>query len=233
MPDTNSALPRLTGARDGWVPPTDHCPVSIGARLIADRWTLLIVREMLVGATRFNAIHRALPTMSRTLLATRLRYLVRIGVVEHSSDTGEYRLTAAGIALRPVLEALGAWTLDWRVSPSTDADLNVGALLWQMHLGLQRDRLPSGGIVLAFRFPDQNPGEAWMYVDDQASGACIGTPEREPDLTVIVDLRVLNELWWGKRQCAVAIAEGDVGFRGAETLARAYPTWFLPQRLTA
>ncbi|MDN4596699.1 winged helix-turn-helix transcriptional regulator [Leifsonia virtsii] len=94
MTGTRDALPHLAGQNDGWIPPTEFCPVSIGARLIADRWTMLIVREILVGVTRFNAIHRALPAMSRSLLSTRLQYLERIGVVEHvyadpSSARGE------------------------------------------------------------------------------------------------------------------------------------------------
>lgn len=231
-------LPRLSGDTDGWMPPTEFCPVSIGARLIADRWTMLIVRELLVGVTRFNAIHRALPAMSRSLLSTRLRYLERIGVVVHVHDAdaparGEYHLTASGFALRPVLEALGAWALDWKVPPNSDAELSISALVWQMYQGLDRSALPQSELNLAFRFPGSTPGSAYLYVNENSSGACIGVPEREPDLTVIVAPQILNELWWGKRRCATAIAAGDVGFEGPSALARAYPGWFQPKSLSA
>lgn len=220
------ALPRLSGEPDGWMPPTDFCPVSIGARLVADRWTMLIVREMLVGASRFNAIHRALPAMSRSLLSSRLRYLERIGVVEHLYDAadgarGVYHLTPSGVALRPVLEALGAWALDWKVPPNSDSELSISSLMWQMYQGLDRTVLPAKDLTLAFRFPNSKPASAFIYVNETSAGACIGVPEREPDLTVVVAPKLLNELWWGKRRCAAAIAAGDVGFEGPSELARA------------
>ncbi|WP_440711772.1 winged helix-turn-helix transcriptional regulator [Herbiconiux sp. YIM B11900] len=219
-------LPRLDGQDDGWNPVTEFCPVSIGARLIADRWTVLIVREMLMGITRFNAIHRALPALSRSLLSSRLRYLERIGVLQHAVQRGEYRLTESGLALRPVLEALGVWALDWRLPPSSDAELSISTLLWQMYQGLNREALPPIELDVAFHFPHSAQRHAYIYVHEKSSGACIGVPEREPSLTVTVEAEVLNELWWGKRKCAVAIAAGDIGFEGPSDLARAYPTWF-------
>lgn len=173
------ALPRLDGAADGWMPPTEHCPVSIGTRLIGDRWSLLVVREILVGSVRFNAIHRALPGMSRSLLSSRLRYLERIGVIERLADAGhparsEYRLTRSGLALRPVLEALGAWTLDWQLPPKGDDQLNVSALMWHMFQGLDRSALPKTEMTIEFRFLRSSTASAWIHVGEHDSGACIG-----------------------------------------------------------
>ena len=231
-------LPHLTGAPDGWMPPSEFCPVAIGTRLIADRWTMLIVRELLIGATGFNAIHRGLPALSRTLLSSRLRYLQRIGVVRRHGcpapgSRHEYRLTPAGLALRPVLEALGVWARDWQLPPSADGEVNVATLMWQMHHGLARDLIPMRELTLAFRFPDSQPSSAWIHVAPEGSRACIGAPEGQPDLTVIVDATVLNELWWGKRACEDAIRRGDVGFEGPPQLAAAYPGWFRPAAVTA
>lgn len=237
MDSTRSELPRLSGVPDGWAPPTEYCPVSIGARLIADRWTMLIVREIMAGATRFNAIHRGLPALSRTLLSSRLRYLERIGVVERlaasAPNRSEYRLTASGRALRPVLEALGVWALDWQLPPTADAEVSVATLLWQMFQSMNRDALPKDVFTLGFRFPGAEPSSAWIHVSPTSSGACIGVPEWQPDLTVIVEPGVLNELWWGRRMCAVAIGNGDVGFEGPSELARAYPGWFRPAAVSA
>lgn len=237
MKSSGDALPRLSGAPDGWVPPIEQCPVSIGARLIADRWTVLIVREILVGSTRFNAIHRGLPALSRTLLSSRLRYLERIGVVTHSAEASgarsEYRLTSSGLALRPVLEALGVWARDWQLPPTADAAVSIPTLMWQMYQGIERAALPARELTLAFRFPGGRPSSAWIHVGPETSGACIGVPERDADLTVVVDAEVLNELWWGKRACADAIARGDVGFEGPRHLAAAYPGWFRPTARSA
>jgi DNA-binding HxlR family transcriptional regulator len=77
-----------------------YCPVAMSSEVLADRWTPLIVRELLLGNTRFNDIARGLPGVSRTLLAQRLRHLERRGVLETwPSPTGrgsEYHLTPAG-----------------------------------------------------------------------------------------------------------------------------------------
>ncbi|MDN4596700.1 hypothetical protein [Leifsonia virtsii] len=107
------------------------------------------------------------------------------------------------------------------------------SLMWQMYQGLNRDVLPKEDLQLAFRFPRAKPTSAYIYVSPTSSGACIGVPDREPDLTVIVEPLVLNDLGWGKRACAAAIATGDVGFEGSPELARAYPTWFRPRSLSA
>jgi DNA-binding HxlR family transcriptional regulator len=215
------------------MPASAYCPVSLGTRLIGDRWSLLIVREMLVGASRFNAIHRGLPGLSRSLLSSRLRYLERIGVVDRLASEGHanrtaYRLTDSGLSLRPVLVALGAWTLDWQLPPSVDGELSTAALLWHMHQGLDRSMLPKTELTIGFRFPRSKPSGGWIRVGEFESGACIGSAEHEVDLTVVVEPKILNELWWGKRACAAAIAAGDVGFEGPAALASAYPTWFRP-----
>ncbi|WP_184749227.1 winged helix-turn-helix transcriptional regulator [Microbacterium thalassium] len=220
------------------MPPTEYGPVSVGARLIGDRWTMLIVREILTGASGFNAIHRGLPALSRTLLSSRLRYLERIGVVSrHGSRSpgsrSEYRLTASGLALRPVLEALGVWARDWQLAPTADGEVNVATLMWQMQQGIQPELLPLRELTLAFQFPDSHPSHAWIHVGPEGPRASIGAPEHQPDLTVIVEPEVLNELWWGRRACADAIMRGDVGFEGPAQLAASYPGWFRPASLSA
>lgn len=233
MDERDPNLPSMSGAADPLVLSTAHCPVSVGTRLIGDRWSLLIVREILVGAVRFNAIHRGLPALSRSLLVSRLRYLERIGVVEHLVDEetparGAYRLTSSGLALRPVLEAFGAWALDWQLPPTSAGDVNVSALMWQMYHGLDRAALPSSELTIAFRFPGSKPSSAWIHAGASDAGACIGVAEGVVDLTVVVEARILYELWWGRRRCEQAIAAGDVGFDGPTHLARAYTSWFRP-----
>ncbi|WP_311258480.1 winged helix-turn-helix transcriptional regulator [Microbacterium sp. WCS2018Hpa-9] len=238
MVESSGAVPNFEGGPDGWFPPTEYYPVSLGARLIADRWTVLIIREILVGATGFNAIHRGLPALSRTLLSSRLRYLERIEVISRLGATSpgsrsEYRLTQSGLALRPVLEALGVWARDWHLPPTSAGEVNVATLIWQMYQGIVPEVLPLSELTLAFRFPDSRLSSAWIHVGREGSRASVGVPERQPDLTVIVDAGVLNELWWGKRACADAIARGDVGFEGAPDLAASYTGWFRPATLTA
>src|SRR6187399_2365992 len=76
-----------------------YCPISRALDLLGERWTLMIVRDMLVGATRFNDLARGLPGLSRSLLTQRLRSLERAGLVVRVD--GEYLLTDSGHELEP------------------------------------------------------------------------------------------------------------------------------------
>src|SRR5918992_3923665 len=78
----------------------EYCPVAMGAEAVGDRWTLLVLRELVVGSQRFSDIHRGVPRMSRTLLAKRLKQLERVGIVERRNGP-TYHLTAAGKDLEP------------------------------------------------------------------------------------------------------------------------------------
>jgi DNA-binding HxlR family transcriptional regulator len=107
------------------LPPAEYCPVSVGAKLIGERWTLQIVRELMAGASRFNEVHRRVPGVSRTLLSERLRYLERLGIIDRvphptTPSRSEYLLTASGRGLKPVIDALASWSSDWLPAPSDD-----------------------------------------------------------------------------------------------------------------
>ncbi|HZD00049.1 MAG TPA: winged helix-turn-helix transcriptional regulator, partial [Actinomycetes bacterium] len=83
---------------------------------------------MLFGPSRFNQIERALPGISRSVLAARLRRLRRDGIIEKTDGAG-YRFTPAGEALRPVVQALGEWVVDWILSEPTSAELDPELLM--------------------------------------------------------------------------------------------------------
>ena len=93
------------------------CPVAMASEVLTERWTPLIVRELLCGSTRFNDLRRGVPLMSPSLLSKRLQTLERVGVVERHcarrGQAGEYRLTPAGQELRPIIESMGIWGQRW------------------------------------------------------------------------------------------------------------------------
>jgi DNA-binding HxlR family transcriptional regulator len=78
----------------------DYCPIAVGMEVLGDRWTALVIRELMVGAAGFNEIHRGIPRISRTLLAQRLRLLEGHGLVRRKAAArgrpGRYALTPAG-----------------------------------------------------------------------------------------------------------------------------------------
>lgn len=212
------------------VPPAEYCPVSIGAKLIGDRWTLLIVRELIVGARGFNEIHRGLPGLNRSMLAGRLRYLERLGAVCRTNPRpgvrSAYRLTPSGSDLRDVIVAIGAWTVHWHFPEPIEVDEDVPSLLWRMYQGMRRDVLPGGKVLIEFRFPGSDPSRGWIKIDPQGSRVCLGAPEGRPDVSVQATPRVLTEVWFGFRGFHEAIAEGAVVLEGPSDVTRDLPNWF-------
>ena len=87
------------------------CPLAQALEVLGERWTLLVVRELLCGSHRFSEIQRGVPLMSRSVLAQRLRSLADAGVLERRGEG--YWLTEAGDELRPIVIACGNWGKRW------------------------------------------------------------------------------------------------------------------------
>ncbi|MBQ1042330.1 winged helix-turn-helix transcriptional regulator [Micromonospora sp. C72] len=205
------------------------CPVAKAMELLDERWTLLVVRELVSGSERFNELRRGLPRMSPTLLSRRLHQLVRAGVVERRVDGADVRYvpTAAGRELRPVLEALGAWGVRW-IGELGDADLDPKLLLWDMHRHVDHDAVPPGRTVVRFRFRDvpTTQRDWWMVIAAGEADVCDIDPGHDVTVTVTADLRALVQVWMGDLEWAAALRGGAVEVTGPEALRRAAPGWF-------
>jgi DNA-binding HxlR family transcriptional regulator len=208
----------------------EYCPIAVGAELFGDRWTPLILRELMLGSRGFNEIHRGLGRMSRTLLIGRLRELERRGIVERAVDasgrTTEYRLTAAGEELEPIVWSLGHWAARWSFGDPADEELDVGWLAWRLHQFAVPDRLPAGRVVVQIVADGPGGGEAWLVLDKGASTACQIDPGYEVDLALMGDNRDLHRWLLGLRSFRDLQRAGTVRFVGPSRLARAFPTWF-------
>ncbi|MFI7302363.1 winged helix-turn-helix transcriptional regulator [Micromonospora aurantiaca] len=205
------------------------CPVAKAMELLDERWTLLVVRELVSGSERFNDLRRGLPRMSPTLLSRRLHQLVRAGVVERRVDGADVRYvpTTAGRELRPVLEALGAWGVRW-IGELGDADLDPKLLLWDMHRHVDHDAVPPGRTVVRFRFRDvpTTQRDWWMVIAAGEADVCDIDPGHDVTVTVTADLRALVQVWMGDLEWAAALRGGAVEVAGPEALRRAAPGWF-------
>src|SRR6478672_1642425 len=115
----------------------DYCPIAVGVEVLGDRWTALVIRELMVGASGFNEIHRGIPRVSRTLLAQRLRLLERRGLLQHGASgpghVGVYALTPAGQALTPIVWAMGAWAAEWTFGDPSDEECDGLTVIWRTH----------------------------------------------------------------------------------------------------
>lgn len=208
----------------------DFCSISVGARLLGDRWTLMVVREMLCGARRFNDIHRRMPTLSRSMLAGRLRNLERMGALRRVPVAGttrhEYALTPAGEALRDVLESVGGWAHSWPLA-SPDA-VTVPSLLVDLQHSLHLPSLPQAKVCIEFRFSDSTYSRAWLRADRGHVRTCVDSSDVDIDLIVNTRPQVLDDLWHGRRTCEPTIASGDIRFEGPGQFVRGFGKWFRP-----
>jgi DNA-binding HxlR family transcriptional regulator len=200
-----------------------YCPVAHGAEIFADRWTPLIVRELDLGAHRYNEIRRGLPGISRTLLANRLRQLERDGVVERSD--GDYRLTEAGRTLVQVVDALGRWGARHSFGEPRPDELDAALLLWWMHRRIAFERVPEERVTVHFRFRQGRRRALWLVLEREECSVCLTDPGYEVDLHVDADLAAFYEVWLGRRSFAAAVAAGEVRLEGRPQIVRAFPTW--------
>lgn len=209
---------------------SEYCPVAIGAKLVADRWTVMIIRELMLGSNRFNDIHRGLPGCSRSLLSARLRHLEQIGVVDHGGHRGaEYQLTMAGRDLTEFVVALGSWTSRWRFPEPTDGSDNA-MLLWRMRSGLIPGNLPKRRVVVEFVFTDGSPRNGWLILENQAGCVSLQHPGLDVDVYLTAPGGLLYAIWFGHRDLAATITAGDVVLDGDPLLGADFVSWFALSR---
>ena len=204
------------------------CPVAKAMELLDERWTLLVVRELMMGSRHFNDLRRGLPRMSPALLSKRLQTLARAGVVERSEDGHRvsYELSAAGRELEPVVEALGAWGIRW-VPEIGDEDLDPHLLMWDIHRSIATDALPAGRTVLRFAFVDVPAPNRdwWIVIDAEGIDVCDDDPGFDVRVAVETDLRTLTLVWRGDLSWNAAMRSGDLELIGARPECRALPSW--------
>jgi DNA-binding HxlR family transcriptional regulator len=207
-----------------------YCPVSYAADSLADRWTVLIVREMMGGATRFNEIERLLPNVSRSLLAQRLRHLDRIGIVSATplpaGRGNEYHLTEAGRDLWPVLEAMGNWAVRWVFGDPRPEELDPTFLMWWMHRRVHADQLPAGRTVVRFDLLDDRRHVYWLVLAPEESSVCQSDPLLPVSVQVTADLAQFHRVYSGRTTFAEAVRHGDITLEGPRALTRQLPRWF-------
>jgi DNA-binding HxlR family transcriptional regulator len=211
------------------------CPVAIASEVLAERWTPILVRELLAGAEQFNEIHRGLPLISRALLARRLRELEAAGVISiealPSGRGHRYRLTEAGAELRPVIEALAAWG-QRRTARFERRNLDPGLLMWNLRRRVALERLPERRVVARFRFggvpsTHRGPRTFWLVLERSEVDLCVVDPGFEIDLYVQADLATLARVWLGDLGFDAALRSRKIELEGPRDLVRSFTSWWL------
>lgn len=207
-----------------------YCPFAHALEILGERWTLLIIRDMMQGTKHFNDLERGLPGISRGLLANRLQLLERVGVIEKRTKPGrrstEYHLTEAGYALENAIEALTIWGAQWAFGDPAPEELNSGLLMWWVYRGVKTDCLPSKRVVVQFNFYGAERASYWLVLNPQEVNLCLTDPGFETNLLVRADLATFFKVWAGRMDYREALEEEKVRIDGLPSLARAFPDWF-------
>ncbi|WP_114906949.1 winged helix-turn-helix transcriptional regulator [Ornithinimicrobium murale] len=205
------------------------CPLAKTMEVLDERWTVLIIRELLCGSHHFNELRRGVPRMSPALLSKRLRDLSRVGIILRQEEGGRvrYELTPGGRELAPVIMALGEWGARW-MSQLGDEDLDPHLLMWDVHRNLALDAVPDGRTVLRFEFtdlPDRGHGQWWVVASGGEVDLCDFDPGYETTVHVISPLRTLVRVWRGDISWARAQRDHGLRLEGTASARRALPTW--------
>ena len=208
------------------------CPIAKAAEIVAERWTPQIIHELLAGSTRFSDIRRGVPLMSQTLLSQRLKELERVGIVERKGEAArsrEWHLTAAGVALGPLIHQLGEWGLRFAQDPLEEGDLDVTVLVWNIRRRVDPSVFPGRRTTIHFDFTDVPEGkrEWWMVNDRGSVDLCPFDPGFPVDLYLATDMRTMIAIWFGRLAWDAAIRSGKVEVTGPRTLRERLRSWFL------
>jgi DNA-binding HxlR family transcriptional regulator len=204
-----------------------YCPIARGAEIFANRWTPLIVRNLLLGCATFTEIREGLPGISRTLLTQRLRELERVGIVERRAGAGarriDYVLTDAGLELREVCWALGTWGARWLdVAPE---HLDAGVVLWGMCRMIDVERLPERRLVVRFDLSDGRWRRLWIVAQRPQAEVCAQDPGFADDLVVRASSRSLAHWHMGRTSLGHALHAGTISVDGPRAAVRMLAGW--------
>lgn len=198
-----------------------YCPIVRAVEVLGDRWTLLIVRDMLVGASRFNELSRGLPGLSRALLSRRLRQLASAGLVQRTGDG--YTLTPSGEALRPLVFGLADWGARYAFGDPRADELDPEVLMWWMH-----GRIDTGALSrranIEIRINDRRR-TFWLVVEPGDASVCYTDPGLEVDAVLASDLATLYRMWEGEVELLDAIRAGTIELTGPRWVVRGLPDW--------
>lgn len=209
------------------------CPVAMAAEVLCSRWTFIVLRELVVGSTRFNEIRRGVPRMSPALLSKRLKELEAAGIVARlkipeEPGTYEYHLTEAGKDLKPIIEAVGVWGHKWVATAATLKHLDPDLLMWDIRRNINPEPLPPHRSTIQFIFKDRPKAERnyWLIVEPgKPVDLCTVDPGFDVDLYLSTDLRTMTEIWMGYTTVARARDNGRLTLTGDRQIEAGLSAW--------
>ncbi len=209
------------------------CPIAKASEILGERWTFLILREILSGGRRFNEIQRGLGDISPALLTARLKFLEAQGVVLRKRIPGQrgfqYHPTPACEGLMPTLVALGEWGMLWARHTLVDRDLDVELLMLYLERSIDPAMMAGDQNIVQFKFRDLTEQQDWwLLVKDRGVDLCLTDPGKDVDVYLTCTLRTMHDVWMGDRSYREAIDAGDLLVEGQPALVRSLRSWLKP-----
>ena len=209
------------------------CPVAMAAEILCTRWTVVLLRELVVGSSRFNDLRRGVPRMSPALLSQRLKELEAADIVRRApspTEPGvfEYRLTDSGRELEPLIMAFGTWGHRWIETELSLHHLDVSLLMWDMRRNLDPRPMPRRRSVIQVQYPELPQARRfwWLLVEpDGEVDLCSVDPGFDVDLYVVTDLRTMTAIWMGLDTVRAAQGAGRMGLTGDRQLGSDMQAW--------
>ncbi len=211
------------------------CPLAQAARILCERWTMIIVRELIAGSTRFSELQQGVPGISPSLLSTRLKELEQAGIIiRQGGKLAEYHLTQAGKELRPIVEYFGAWGHRWARSDLRDGDLSAGLLMWDIRRSVNPQVFPSNQIVVQFEFPDASAGNKdwWLISKAGQIDLCLDDPNLDVDILIRCSLKTMTAIWTCQSGFDDEVGNGEVEVLGDEALKPKLQSWLCSSLLS-
>lgn len=214
------------------------CPISKATEILGERWTFLIIRELLMGGRRFSELQRGLGDISPALLTSRLKSFETNGLLVRRRINGqkgyEYCPTAACEELKPIIVALGEWGMCWARHTLVDADFDAGMLMLYLERSIDPANLPGSQTVIQFKFTDlDDQRDWWLLVRDGKVDVCLDPPGRDVDVFFTTTVRTMSDIWMGDRSYRDAILSGELLIEGELTLTRQISSWLRPSIFAA
>ena len=206
------------------------CPVAKATEVIGEKWTILIIRELLMGGSRFNELQRGLSLISPTILSKRLESLSQHGLVLKKKIPGqkgfEYFPTESCKELLPVIRSLGDWGMRWARSNLGAQDYDVELLMLYLKRSIVPDKLVGNETVIRFHFTDIDTcPDWWLVAKGEELDLCVNDPGREVDVYFTSSVKTLADVWMGESTYKRAIKDGTLKVIGNSSLTRNITAW--------
>ena len=206
------------------------CPIAKANEILGEKWTLLIIRELLMGGRRYNELQRGLSQISPTMLSKRLDSLEEHGLLlkkKIPSQKGyEYFPTRSCSELLPVIKSLGEWGMRWARSNLTERDYDVELLMLYLKRSINPKHLIGDKTVIRFKFTDiKEYPDWWMVVTGNEIDVCVNDPGKNVDVYITTTVITMAEVWMGQINYRKAVIEDKLKVVGPKALTGDLGNW--------